>query len=216
MRQMLSVAVLLLAGRAFAGPPLICHPFDIGGAKSLPWAGGRDFNSPDPRYDVSRLVQDTLNLLTPETPVIVRMETLRRAGLYGVKDQRAEYELLARLTGRALSAEAAGKPDALALFDAGYLIETLKQLNWLYKRDLTEGLDGAALVQKAIRNGGDPAAMEFAAALMGGYVSWPNEHYRRALAEASEGSLVARNLVAHSANLGYSLTELRAKYPPSR
>jgi hypothetical protein len=194
---------------------MICHPFDIGTAKSLPWDGGKDFNSPDPHYDVSRLPQDTLHLLGSDTPVIVRMETLRRAALYGAKDQRAEYELLARLTTRALSAEASGKPDALALFDAGYLIESLKQLTWLYKRDLTDGLDGAALVEKAIRSGSDPAAMEFAASLMGGYVNWPNEHYRRALAKATEGSLAARNLVSHSGNLGRSLAELRAKYSAS-
>ena len=212
MRQLLSVAVLLLAGRAFAGPPLICHPFDIGGAKSLPWAEGKDYNSPDPHYDVARLTQDTLSLLTPNTPVIVRMETLRRAALYGAKDQRAEYELLARLTSRALTAEAAGKADALALFDAGYLIESLKQLIFLFKRDLTGGQDGAALVEKAIYAGGDPAAMEFAASLMGDHVKWPNDHYRRALKQAAEGSLVARNLVTHSANMGTTLAELRAKY----
>jgi len=194
MRQRLRLLILstLFANLAMAGPPLICHPFQIDGAKSLPWAAGTDFNSPDPNYDVSKLPHDTLELLAPGTPVIVRMETLRRAALYGVKDQRAEYELLARLTMRALN----GKPDPLALFDAGYLIESLKQMTWTYKRNLAEGLDGAALVERAIRSGVDTAAMEFAASLMGEHVSWPNEHYRRAVASATEGSLVARNLAA--------------------
>ena len=190
MRKRLSVLFLLGASAAVAGPPMICHPFQIDGAKSLPWAGGADYNAPDPKYDVSKLPQDTLNLLTANLPVIVRMETLRRAALYGVKDQRAEYELLARLTMRALDEKA----DALALFDAGYLIETLKQLNWMYNRDLTGGMDGARLVEQAIEQGGDRAAMEFAASLMGERVKWPNEHFRRATASAPAGSLVARNL----------------------
>jgi len=29
--------LIVVAGVAFAGPPLICHAFDIGSAKSLPW-----------------------------------------------------------------------------------------------------------------------------------------------------------------------------------
>jgi hypothetical protein len=107
------------------------------------------------------------------------METLRRAALYGAKDHRAEYELLARLTTRALA-----KPDALALFDAGYLIETLKQLAWLYQRDLTEGMDGKQWVENAIQSAKDPAAMEFAASLMGGHVKTPNDRSRRAQAPA--------------------------------
>jgi hypothetical protein len=218
MRQKLSAKCMVLCGTillsngAMAGPPLICHPFQIEGAKSLPWGGGKDFNSPDPGYDVSRLAQDTLRMLAPDMPVIVRMETLRRAALYGLKDQRAEYELLARLEARALSADAAGKPDPLAAFDAGYLIETLKQVSSVYKVNLAEGLDGTALVQRAITSGGDPAAMEFAAALMGEHMKWPNEHYRRALRSASEGSLTARNLVTHSGGMGGSLAELRARY----
>jgi len=204
-------ALLTLSKPAFAGPPLLCHPFEIGGAKSLPWAGGRNFNSPDQAYDAGRLAQDTLSLLRSDTPVIVHMETLRRAALYGIKDQRAEYELLARLTARALSTETGGKPDPVALFDAGYLIETLKQAAWLYKRNLAEGLDGAALVLKAVASGVDTPSMEFAASLMHDG-KWPNEHFRRAVTVATEGSLVARNLVLYSGEKGQSIAGLRTKY----
>ena len=33
------VTAAAIARPAFAGPPLLCHPFDIGSAKSLPWSG---------------------------------------------------------------------------------------------------------------------------------------------------------------------------------
>lgn len=45
-----------------------------------------------------------------------------------------------------------------------------------------------------------------------GKSKWPNEHYRRALAGAQEGSLLARNLVTHSDGQGQSIAALRAKY----
>lgn len=202
--------LVAFSSQALAGPPLICHPFEIEGAKSLPWAGGTGFNTPDPAYDTGRLAEDTLKLLRSETPVIVRMETLRRAALYGVKDQRAEFELLARLTARAAGAEAGGKQDTAALFDAGYLIETLKQAAWLYKRNLAEGLDGTALVLGAASHGMDAASVEFAASLME-HGPWPNSHFRRAVAGAEEGSLLARNLV-HYSEKGRTFAELRAQY----
>src|SRR6202035_4092176 len=64
------------------GPPLICHAVDIGSAQSLPWTSSGWNLSGQENYDVSHLVPDTLALLGPSTPVLVRMETLRRATLY--------------------------------------------------------------------------------------------------------------------------------------
>ena len=32
-----AAAAILIATPAFAGPPLLCHPFEIGTARSLPW-----------------------------------------------------------------------------------------------------------------------------------------------------------------------------------
>src|SRR5262249_18555306 len=80
---------------ALAGPPLICHPYDIGDAKSLPW-NGSEWRDVKPDYELNRLVEDTLALLTPETPVIVRMETLRRATIYAVwakRDHEISYQV---------------------------------------------------------------------------------------------------------------------------
>jgi hypothetical protein len=74
---------LTLVRPTMAGPVLICKNYEIGAAKSLPW-GGSDWRSVKPDYDINRLVEDTQALLTPETPVIIRMETLRRAVIYAV------------------------------------------------------------------------------------------------------------------------------------
>ncbi len=112
--------LLVLPHTALAGPPLICHPFDIGGAKSLPWgasswSAAKFFDVESSKdYDLGRLVDDTLALLSHDTPVIVRMETIRRATIYAQKNQRVAAGLLSRLKTRALDAEAKGRPDTLA------------------------------------------------------------------------------------------------------
>ena len=101
-------AILLFADSAMAGPPLICHAFEIGNAKSLPLDGHSWNLSGSENYDTKNLASDTLAILTPDTPVLVRMETLRRATLYARKDPIAAKELLARLHARATAAESAG------------------------------------------------------------------------------------------------------------
>src|SRR5690606_27254521 len=129
------------------------HPFDIGGATSLPfdtsregWAGWKD--GALSTYDRSRLVDDTLALLAPQTPVIVRMETLRRAAAYAATDASLAKALLAALEARAAKPSA----DALAAFDAGYLIETFRQLGHaaVPAQAAIEGRDGYAFIQRAI------------------------------------------------------------------
>src|SRR5256885_6871456 len=89
-----SLLFLMVANQvALAGPPLVCHPFEIGNARSLPWSGAQ-WRDVDKNYDISRLVEDTLRVLTPETPVLVRMETLRRATVYAVwsmSDRKVDY-----------------------------------------------------------------------------------------------------------------------------
>src|SRR5687768_4015206 len=82
--------VVLLAGvrPAFAGPPLLCHPFDIGSAASLPWSGASSWFDGKADYRLSNLVADTEALLGPSTTVIVRMEMLRRAAIYASRDPR--------------------------------------------------------------------------------------------------------------------------------
>src|SRR5690349_19265087 len=67
----LIISLAALQQPALAGPPLICHPIEIGNAKSLPWAG-KEWRDVKRDYDLNRLVPDTLALLTPEAPVLVR------------------------------------------------------------------------------------------------------------------------------------------------
>lgn len=204
----LVAALLSFATVAQAGPPLICHTIEIGQAKSLPWISHGWNLSGGENYDTKNLVNDTLDILKPDTPVLVRMETLRRATLYARKDPAAAKELLARLHARSTSAESAGHPDALALFDAGYLVETYKQ--WIGQNlpHMTDGMrmdanpasgvDGYALVKKAIALRGDDPQMEFAAALI--TLSGPQEAHRRhsqkAIAGAKTDALLAQNLAA--------------------
>jgi hypothetical protein len=182
---------------AFAGPPLICHRLEIGDAKSLPWNGTAFDLSANENYNTRNLAQDTLAILDSGAPVIVRMETLRRATLYARKDPRSAKELLTRLYQRANATETAGRADALAWFDAGYLAETYRQ--WFYKEpNPAAGIDGYSLVLKAIatRGGKDPE-MEFAAALItleGPHQSERPAHAGKALAGAKGDSLLARNL----------------------
>src|SRR5262245_27779876 len=133
--------LLAMVGSSPAGPVLICKNYEIGAAKSLPW-GGSDWRSVKPDYDINRLVEDTLALLTPETPVIVRMETLRRAVIYAAwsrvdrevnyakRNDNAAQELFARLMGNSKQSafqSASKKPDPLKLFDAGFFLESWKQ-----------------------------------------------------------------------------------------
>ena len=49
------VLVAALASPALAGPPLVCFPFDIGTARSLPWAPDTGWKGTRSDYDVTRL-----------------------------------------------------------------------------------------------------------------------------------------------------------------
>lgn len=182
------------AQTALAGPPLLCHPFQSGSSALLPWGPGPDWNSPDPRYDTTRLVADTTGLLSSDLPVLARMETLRRAAIYASRDPRLMHALLDALMARTRTPAARQQGQALALFDAGYLIETYRQGSHLHRTEL-KAEDGYEMVRRAIAIAGGPSEMEFAASLMkSGRVA--DEHRRRAEAGAPAGSLLARNLAA--------------------
>lgn len=180
----------------FAGPPLICHRLEIGDAKSLPWTGTAWNLSGNENYNTRNLTRDTLAVLDSGAPVIVRMETLRRATLYARKDPQVAKELLTRLYQRATAAETPGHQDALAFFDAGYLVEAYRQ--WFYNEpNPAAGIDGYSLVMKALASRGhsDPE-MEFAAALvtLDGPAQAHVEHAQKAIAGAKADPLLARNL----------------------
>ena len=191
----------LLSAVALAGPPLICHSFEIDGANSLPWIS-HDWNlSGSENYDTSKLASDTIALLDSSNVTLVHMETLRRATLYARKDPLAAKQLITRLVSRAEASKSAtptAPPSALALFDAGYLAEAYKQ--WLgAENNPAQRFDGYALVQLALQRRGSDPQMEFAAALIsvGNASINGQEHAEKAIAGAKNDPLLARNLSAH-------------------
>jgi hypothetical protein len=218
---------LALVRPALAGPVLICKNYEIGAAKSLPW-GGSGWRSVKPDYDINRLVEDTLALLTPETPVMARMETLRRAVIYAVwsrvdrevnyskRNDTAAQELFSRLVGvskQSAFQSASKKPDPLKLFDAGFFVESWKQAYVDGSGNKPVDFDGYALVKQAIALRGNDPEMEFAAALITSIRSDKTAHrahLQKAIAGAPEGSLLARNLVNHFGRRGQSVADLRA------
>ena len=200
------MAVLFIFTKiAQAGPPLICHPIEIGQAKSLPWVEFNHKGISD--YDLKNLSRDTMAILNSPTPVLVRMETLRRATIFARQDPRAAKELITRLQERAANSDAAGHPDALAWFDVGYVAEAYKQ--WLGKGEPNPaaGLDGYSLVRKAISLRGSDPEMEFAAALitLSGPENAHRDHVQKAIAGARKDSLLAQNLAAY---FNHETTEL--------
>ena len=194
----LLVALFVLATSALAGPPLICHAFDIGNAKSLPWIS-HDWNlTGSEPYDTRNLAADTIAILDNDSTTLVHMETLRRATLFARKDPAAAKQLLVKLAARADSS-ANSQSAALASFDLGYLAETYKQ--WLGNDgpNPAQGLDGYALVRKAIQLRGNDPQMEFAAALitLKGPAADHQDHAQKAIVGSKSDPLLARNLSAH-------------------
>src|SRR6478672_9206222 len=121
--------VLAIATPVLAGPPLLCHPFDIGTAHSLPWDGTNGWSQGRANYPIKQLVTDTEAILQPGTPVVVRMETLRRAAIYASQDPAVAAALLDELSARARAGR--NPTDGLAALDAAYLIEALRQITML-------------------------------------------------------------------------------------
>ncbi|MGH9937046.1 MAG: hypothetical protein ACREAM_12415 [Blastocatellia bacterium] len=224
--------MLTLIRPALAGPVLICKIYEIDAAKSLPW-GGSDWRSVKPDYDINSLVGDTTALLTPDMPVIVRMETLRRAVIYAVwarvdrevnytkRNDNAAQELFSRLVvnGKQSALQSAGKkPDALKLFDAGFFVESWKQAHVDGGGKKPVDFDGYALVKQAIALRGNDPEMEFAAALITSIRSDKTAHrahLQKAIAGAPEGSLLARNIVNHFGRRGQSIADMRASLAKS-
>lgn len=223
MRVPLLLSTLVLAGLALLtarpaaatprwGPPLLCHPFVIGEAESLPWGAGA-FAVPDD-LTPDRAAVIALEVLAEGDDLIVHLETLRRGAialLYGRSEEplameraqrfltvlrgRAEHlGLLAELErGRGVAAARAAHGRALihlavaheALANLGLHAESERQL----ARWLDAGLAGLP---------GDADA-QLAATLLG--VSWNDDkrwrvHARKALDASAEDPHLAANLVA--------------------
>ena len=198
-----AVAVIFAATPAFAGPPLLCFPFDIGSAKTLPM-GTRGWESVDPSYDASHLVADTLALLTPQTPTIVRMETLRRATVYATKNPKVAAALLDTLEARAGRVD----PNAgYAVFDFGYLVETYKQTAWMPPASnglsdsmaRAKSIDGYMLVQKAQTLTSDKS-MAFALVAMSVDKTHGIDQLRAHIADARDAAKTDASVRANLAN----------------
>ncbi len=196
MRHSSILLLVLVALPAMAGPPAVCWQVEIGKAKSLPWGGGELEARKD--YDTRRVVKDALELLAPGMPVLVRMETIRRAAIYIDISAASRDALLKALMLRVLDAEALGKPSALAWFDAGYAMG-------LFRHFQQFGRDGYPWVRKALKIRRTDAEMEYACAIL--TVTGKKETFLHHLGKAAEGAkqnpLLERNLEV-----------LRRRYPP--
>ena len=198
------LAALVTATPAFAGPPLLCHPFEIGTARSLPWDGSWSQGKTD--YKVANVVDDTESLLTPSMPVVFRMETLRRAALSASTNAQVANQLLSRLLARADASEAAGRPDAMALLDAAYVAEAFREIASLPGADFAPRVEGAratlghadgyALISRSISARPDDPAIQFAAALIAADKNRARytDHAAKARAGAGRDPLLARNI----------------------
>ena len=201
----LVAASLAIAAPVLAGPPLLCFPFETGGAKTLPMKTG-DWKSVDPKYDVSHLTADTLALLAPANPVVARMETIRRATIYASTHPQVAADLLTALQTRA-AARTETAPSAV--FDFGYLVETYKQATFMFS-SAVKGLDeinGYQLVLKAAALQSDPA-MEFGAAVIAQGSSNAalraeyRGHLERAIAGAKTDAVLSASVTKHFGNTG--------------
>lgn len=202
LRQFATVAVLLalFVVPAFGGPPLVCHTFDIGDAKSLPWTSHNWNLTGTESYNTKNLPADTMAILDSESTVLVHMETLRRTALYGQKDPDALKQLLLRLVARN-DVSRNTHDSALATFDVGYLAAILAQVHWINKSfaNPAEGLDPYSLVKQALELQPNDPQMQFAAALitLDGPASDHYRHAQKTLAGAKTDPLLARNLSTH-------------------
>jgi len=199
------VSFMVGSGRA-VNAPLLFAVFDIEPAESLPWAATGHYIGIRDDYDARRVVADTERLLASEMPTIVRMETLRRAAVYASRDRRIAEQLVAFVAGRIASAPRPGSyPDAMALFDAGYVTEVLKELEEfvsgskvVWGRDpaivgITRPFDSRAMIERSAALRPNDGAIQLALALVlpSGEA---DAHLRKAREAASNDALLANNL----------------------
>ena len=198
-------------------------------AKSIAW-NGKQWRDVKKDYDLNQLVPDVMAILETDAPVLVRMETMRRAAIYAVwslrdakvgfdpKGDRAAIALLDKILARKNAAEVRGfktKADKLALFDAGYLLETYKYIGFeeIAKNPVLSA-ESLAWVEKANNALACPGEIELALAIIlqnhQGTTAAQDKHLKNAVGKAAEGSLLAKNIVSHFPDKGASLNALKA------
>jgi hypothetical protein len=200
-----AVAALAVALPALAGPPFVCHVFDVGPAKSLPWGPSNDFMAMRDDYDFRHVVTDTEALLTPATPTLVRMETLRRASIYASRDRTLAEQLITTMMSRVRAADQAGHPDALALFDAGYVVEAMSELEQfgLHMKafaglervlaGITRSYESRPLLERSAALRPGDASIEFALGLIS-RAPESERHFQKARVASAQDALLANNL----------------------
>ena len=204
----LFLLLCLAAVPGHAGPPLLCHPFEIGDATSLPWARESDWRAVSPSYELQHLQQDVLSILSDDAPVLVRMETLRRAAVYVGSDPAHAHRLLEALRERLAPSGTDSSP--LAWFDAGYFVETYKQSGFLHREQalLLRGdvraaksafaeIDGYAWILEALRLAPEHAPTIELAAALASRGSANRRHLASAYRSADSDPLLRRNLERH-------------------
>jgi F0F1-type ATP synthase membrane subunit c/vacuolar-type H+-ATPase subunit K len=205
----LCTALLCLA---FAGPAQagfatkLMFQFDIGDARSLPW--GDDWSHEQPEYQLAGLIADTEALLTPSTPIVVRLETLRRAVLYASRDRLIAHRLLMTFRERAKKNHLSVQPEPIAYLDEAFVNDLLWQVGEHSNEPLTSrsrevrGLvrqaDGYNHLQKGLALHPRDPAYQFGAALLAGVTGLGSaafgRHASQAIAAAADDPLLARNL----------------------
>ena len=197
---------------AYLQNPLVMWPIIIDNASSLPWANPGAWDGIDANYSTTSLAEDTVTFLADQPSALVRMETLRRALVYGRKEPAASYRLLAALKTRMETAERTGTIDPLACFDYGYFVEAFKQARWLDRTLVDDVNTFDYVVNSGIRIFGDDLEMLYGAGLMclepPGVYPYVRYH-KTAVREAEDGSLVARNFVSHFKSRGATFKEIQ-------
>lgn len=213
-QRFLAAAIVALwmftAPVAVAGPPLLCHSIDIGGALSLPF-GTNSWKDRSEQVTASEILAATLRILNSDSPVLLRMETLRRATIYAADDATLAGNLLVHLLENVVENGTEGRRAALAQFDLGYLLCTYQQQSSSLPQ--LARTSGYVWVQKAARALPEESAVQFACALI---TCYPRQtvfagHLQAALRGASNDRLLADNLVAHFGQ-GESYVELCRRY----
>ena len=206
------LGVGMLAGQAMAGPPLICFAAYHGNATSLPWENG----GPDTKFDRSKLAGQTAKLLREQPSALARMETIRRATLYGADDAKLAESVRVAVERLVLDAEAAkdatAESRAHAWFDAGYLAACYAQMGMRDNKPSVgdDARTGVAWIDKALALTPDNAEMHFGAALAkldsdGSY----KEDFKKAVAGAAKNPELTRSIESHAAFGGRKIAEVR-------
>jgi hypothetical protein len=207
----LAAGMLGLVAPVMAGPPLICFAAYYGDAASLPWEKG----GPAKGFDRAKLASETVKLLREQPSALARMETMRRATLYGADDAKLAESVRVAVERLVLDAEAAkdatAESRAHAWFDAGYLAACYEQMGMREHGRPDDGpRAGVPWIDKALALTPGDAEMHFGAALAKLDSSGSQkEDLKKAVAGAAKNPELKRSIESHAAFGGRTIAQLR-------